>query len=722
MKKVPKTYPFAKIEPKIYRQWEKSGYFAPSQDATKKPFVIIMPPPNANGSLHTGHAVFVTLEDLLTRYHRMKGEPTLWLPGADHAGIQTQVVYEKELKKQGKTRFDLGRKKFYQAVYRFTMKNKKVMENQLRRLGASCDWSRERFTLEPEISRAVIYTFKKMYQDGLIYKGKRIINWCARCSTALSDIEVVYEKKDSQLTYLKYPLATGQGYITVATTRPETMLGDTAIAVHPQDKRYQKLIGQLVIHPFQKRKLPIIADEAVDMDFGTGALKITPAHDPLDFEIAQRHHLEAIEIIDQNRRMTKLAGPLFAGLKTNEAREKVVSELKKLHLIEKQIPYRHAVGVCERCKTIIEPLISEQWFVKIKPLAQKALSAVKRGQIKFYPKRFEKIYFNWLANIKDWCISRQIWWGHRIPVYYCQNCDHIMVEVEKPKKCSRCQSSKIKQDPDTLDTWFSSAQWPFTALGWNQEVDQGGRSQNGDFERFYPTSVMETGWDILFFWVARMIMVGLYATKKPPFKAVVFHGLVRDKDRVKMSKSKGNVIDPLGVVELYGADALRLALVFGTGIGNDIVISEEKIQGFRNFCNKIWNASRFILMNSPSKPKNLEAKKLKLTKEDRWILKELKETTKKVSSALEHYRFHQAAETLYNFFWHKFCDQTIEQAKPRIYGSDEEDKKAAQWVLYKVLEDSLKLLHPFVPFVTEAIWQKMGQKTLLMVEKWPNEK
>jgi valyl-tRNA synthetase len=718
MKEISKHFDF-EDQSKIYDLWEKNGYFKPKVIPGTKPFTIIMPPPNANGSLHIGHAVFVTLEDIMVRYHRMLGVPTLWLPGADHAGIQTQVVYEKELEKRGLSRFDLGREKFYQETYDFTMKNKAVMENQLRKLGASCDWSREHFTLEPEISKSVFLTFKKMYVDGLIYRGKRIINWCPRCGTALSDVEVIYKEKETFLTYIKYPIDGSKEFITVATTRPETMLGDTAVVVNPSDPRYKMLIGKHVLLPLSGRKIPIIGDEVVDKKFGTGAVKVTPAHDPIDFEISQRHDLEVIDVIGKDLKMTAAAGKEFEGLKYNVAREKVVSELKKLGLLVKETKYTHAVGTCERCKSIIEPLISEQWFVKIKPLAEKAIKAVKSGKIIFTPKRYEKVYYNWMENIRDWCISRQIWWGHRIPVYYCQDCNAVMVETEQPKKCN-CGSTNILQDPDTLDTWFSSGQWPFNTLGWNEAVASGEKSKTGDFEKFYPTSVMETGWDILFFWVARMIMLGIYCTGEVPFKEVVLHGLVRDQDRVKMSKSKGNSIDPLGVVEEYGADAIRMALVFGTGIGNDIVVSEDKIKGFRNFSTKIWNASRFIQTNLEDYaivPRGtIESD---FTKEDLWILAEYEKTVKKVTNSLTKHNFHHAAEEIYEFFWHKFCDKTIEDTKSRIYGDNIRSKAAAKWVLHYVLFGSLKLLHPFMPFVTEAIWQNFNEKVPLIGSTWP---
>jgi valyl-tRNA synthetase len=717
MRELQKRFEFQDQE-NIYKMWEEGEYFKPKGHKEKKPFTIIMPPPNANGALHIGHAVFVTLEDIMIRYNRMLQKPTLWLPGSDHAGIQTQVVYEKILKKAGKTRHDFSRDEFYKQTYDFTMESKKTMENQLRKLGASCDWSRNQFPLEPHLYESVIYTFKRLYDDGLIYKGRRIINWCPRCATALSDVEVIHEDMNAKLTYIKYPIKNSDEYITVATTRPETMLGDTAVAVNPNDKRYKKLIGQKAIVPIVNREVLIIADKVVDPKYGTGAVKVTPSHDPNDFELGQKHNLEFIDIINEKRKIKAVGIKEYEGLNTNDARTKIIEELGKLNLIEKTEDIKHAVGTCERCKTIIEPLISDQWFIKIKPLADKAIKAVKSGEIKFHPKRFEKVYLNWMENIHDWCISRQIWWGHRIPVYYCQECNEIMVEIEKPKKC-KCGSTKIEQDPDVLDTWFSSSQWPYMTLGWDKDVQKGTKSKSGDFEQFYPTQVMETGVDILFFWVARMIMMGIYSTNKVPFNDVVLHGLVRDKDRVKMSKSKGNSVDPLGIVDEYGADALRMALVFGTGVGNDIIVSEEKIRGMRNFATKTWNASRFVLMNIDKDSRNIHRDELKLNKNDKWILEETEKTIKKVTKALDTFQFHQAAEAIYDFFWHKFCDKAIENTKKRIYEGSGDDKKTAQWVLYTVLKDSLKMLHPFMPFVTEAIWQEMDSDKPLIISHWP---
>ena len=689
---------------------EKSGFLKANPKSKKKPFTIIMPPPNANGVLHIGHAVFVTLEDIMIRYQRMKGREVLWLPGTDHAGIMTQVVYEKKLAKQKKTRFDLGREEFYKQTYKFSMENKKKVENQLRKLGASCDWSRSKFTLNPKISKAVFYTFKKMYEDGLIYRGKRIINWCPRCQTALSDLEVDHQKRKDPLFYIKY------GPLILATVRPETKFGDTAIAVHPDDKRYKKYINKeiKVKTVLGEVKMKVISDKNIDPEFGTGVVKITPAHDPNDFEIGKRHKLEIRQVIGFDGKMNKKAGK-YVGMKILEAREKIVKELQKMNLIEKiDSNYKHSVAVCERCKTTIEPLISEQWFIKTKKLAAPAIKAVKDKKIEFIPKYFKKTYYHWMENIRDWCISRQIWWGHRIPVWYCQ-CGKKIVAIQKPKFCPKCKNSKLKQDTDTLDTWFSSGQWPFTVFGWPKKTE--------DFKYFYPTTVLETGWDILFFWVARMIMFGIYCTKRIPFHYVYLHGLVRDKDRQKMSKSKGNVIDPLGVIDLYGADALRMALVFGTSPGRDVIISEDKIISQRKFTNKIWNATRFILGqigNSKFQNPKLKIKTQSLTKADKKILKALNKTVKLVTKNLDDFQFHEAAQNAYHFFWHEFCDYYIEESKKQFQTPN--IKYQTSNILLYVLLASLKLLHPFMPFITEEIYQKLpleNKKKCLMVEQWP---
>lgn len=714
MKEIPTRFEFSDQE-KIYEMWERGGYFTPKKDSKKKPFTIIMPPPNANGALHAGHAVFATLEDIMIRYARMQGKEALWLPGADHAGFETQIVYEKKLEKEGRNRFELSREQLYKETLDFTLGNKEIMENQLRKLGASCDWSRKKFTLDPDIIETVYQTFKNLYEDGLIYRGERPVNWCTKHQTALSDLEVKYEEQKDPLYYIKY------GPLTLATVRPETKFGDTAVAVHPDDKRYQKYIGQeLEIETvLGKAKIKVIADEYVDPKFGTGVVKITPAHDPNDFEVAKRHpEIPGPKVaIDQYGKLTEIAGP-YAGMKVAEARQKIVEDMQKKGLIEKiDENYTHTVGKCYKCGNTLEPRIIPQWYVAVnqtgksgKNLAKDALESVRTGKVKFVPKRYEKIYYNWMENIRDWNISRQIVWGIRIPAWYCDCGEVIITKGESPIECPKCKSNKLKQDNDVFDTWFSSGQWPFATLKTTQE---------GDFDYFYPTDVMETAADILFFWVARMIMLGKYETGKEPFHTVVLHGLVRDKDRKKMSKSKGNVVDPLGIVEDYGADALRMALIFGTGVGNDTIVAEEKIRGFRNFATKVWNASRFVLTNLDLKSIEKDAEKVKLTKEDKWILAELNKTTEKVTRALDHYNFHHAAEEIYDFFWHRFCDKCIEDTKKRIYEGSDEEKRAAQYVLYAVLTDSLKLMHPFMPFVTEAVWQNMKEKEALIVSEWP---
>ncbi len=704
-KEIAKTFNHKEAEQQIYKIWEKSGLFSPKINPKQKPYVIIMPPPNAYDQLHIGHALFVAIEDVMIRYHRLKGEPTLWLPGADHAGIASQVFFEKKLKEtKGLTRHDLGREKFNKELFAFLMEKKEIVEYQLRRLGASCDWSRKKFTLDADVSEAVIHTFKKMYDDGLIYRGKRITNWCIRCATVLSDLEVEHKEKSGFLTYIKYPFKSKKGYITVATTRPETLLGDTAIAVNPKDRRYKKLIGQTVLVPLVNREVPIIADMAVGMEFGTGAVKVTPAHDPIDFEIGQRHNLQSIEIIDKDMKMTDEAGK-YKGLKVNAARAQVIKDLAKLSLIEKQKEYQHNVGHCERCKSIIEPILSKQWFVKIKPLADSAIKAVKNGKIKFEPKRFEKVYFNWMENIRDWNISRQLWWGHRIPVYYLKTDREKFVVAKNIAEAEKKLGGKAEQDPDTLDTWFSSGMWPFTALGWPKAT--------ADFKYFYPTTVMETGWDIIFFWVARMIMLGLYCTGKPPFSLVYLNGLVRDKDGKKISKSRGNVIDPLDMVDKYGADALRLGLLMGTAAGNDTSVSEEKIRGYRNFANKIWNATRFVNMMAP---KFIDIKKVKLTNEETKIVKEFDAVSQKITEYMDKYQLPKAGEVLYDYFWHTFCDKCIEQLKPKL---TEKSNNSAAAVLHYILKNSLIMLHPFVPFATEAAWEINYKKDgLLLGQKW----
>ncbi|MDP3014833.1 MAG: valine--tRNA ligase [bacterium] len=708
-----KPYNPKEVEDGIYELWEKSGFFNPdnlpiskTKNLKPKTFSIIMPPPNANGSLHFGHALFIALEDLMIRYQRMRGKKTLWLPGADHAGFETQVVFDKKLEKEGRNRFQISRDELYREMMEFTLSNKKVMENQLRKLGASCDWSREKFTLDPDIISKTQDTFIDLHKKGLVYRGERLVNWCIKHQTSLSDIETdSVEKKDS-LYYIKY------GPLTVATVRPETIFGDTAVAVNPKDKRYKNLIGKEIEVDvvIGKLKLKVIADDFVDPKFGTGAVKVTPAHDPNDFEIWQRHKNEIEgprEVINQFGKMSVKAKE-FEGLKISEARKLIVEKLKEKGLIEKiDESYNHAVAVCYKCQNILEPRLLPQWFVKIEPLAKPAIQAVKSGKIKFVPKRFEKVFFHWMKNIRDWNISRQIIWGIRIPAWFCE-CGEIIVQKEKPKKCAKCSGNKIKQDPDVFDTWFSSGQWPYLALGY---------PNSKDYKTFYPTDVMETGWDILFFWVARMIMLGIYRTGKIPFRYVYLHGLVRDKDRQKMSKSKGNVIDPLGVAGIYGADAVRMSLITSAAAGNDPVISEDKIRGYRNFATKIWNISRFVLMNYDSK---FEKIKPKFTKEDRKNLKNLKTIHKKITKDIENFKFHIAAHNIYHYIWHTFADKILENSKPRLRSENIIERATAFKVNFEILFVSLKLLHPFMPFITEEIYQNLPikNKKLLMIEKW----
>jgi valyl-tRNA synthetase len=727
-----KRYKHQEFEAKIYEQWEKQGYFTPEIDRSKKPFCIIMPPPNANGALHIGHAMFVTIEDILIRWQRMLGSSTLWLPGADHAGILTQVVFERELEKQGKTRHDLGREEFIERCLEFTLKNKEIMYNQFRLLGASCDWTRERFTLDKDVSEIVFQTFFRLYNDGLVYRDWRMISWCPRCQTALSDLEVNYKEEKSKLWYIKYPLEDGSGFVVVATTRPETMLGDTAVAVHPDDQKYKPLVGKKVILPLMNRLIPIVADEIVDPEFGTGAVKVTPAHDPDDFELGEKHNLEKIQVIGFDAKMTEQAGD-FAGLEVLEARQEVIKKLEEQGLIEKIENYTHRVGHCERCKTIIEPLISLQWFISMKPLAEKAIEAVKQGETAIIPRRFNKVYFQWLENIRDWCISRQLWWGHRLPIWYCgfkglselqkimnpelldkhaSGCGEVFVGQKPPTSCPKCKGTDFVQDPDTFDTWFSSGQWPYSTLGYPDKED---------YLYFYPTSVMETGYDILFFWVARMMMLGLYATKKVPFKTIFLHGMVRDVFGKPMSKSRPETcIDPSDTIKQHGTDALRMALVYGTSAGRDVVVTEEKIIAMRNFANKVWNAARFIFLMAENE--NWKIDSLSGNEEDKAILAKNKELIKSITSDLNKYRFGQALEKIYQFFWHEFCDQYLEQSKKR--------SKEALPVLLNILVSNLKLLHPFAPFVTEAIYRVFREKLPdhplfdskhLIVSSWPLE-
>ena len=706
----------------IYNLWEKSGYFNPDKLPSyhKKPFTIIMPPPNANGTLHFGHALFVALQDTMIRFHRLIGRKTLWLPGADHAGFETQIVFDKKLEKEGRNRFKIPREKLWQEMLEFTHKNQEIMESQLRQLGASCDWSRKKFTLGKDIIQKTQESFVNFYKEGLIYRGSRTINWCPKHQTALSDLEVKHIEKKSLLYYIKY------GPLIIATVRPETRFGDTALAVHPKDKRYKKYIGQAIEVDtlIGKTKLKVIADLAVQPEFGTGVVKITPAHDSNDFETGQRHQLEIKQVIDRFGRLNELAGS-YQGLKTEEARQKVVEDLQKAGLISRiDENYTNQLAVCYKCNTPIEPLVMPQWFMKMPELAKPAIQAIKQKKIKFIPSRFEKTCLHWLNNIRDWNISRQIIWGIRIPAWFCQKCDCVEVSLKPPKLCPNCQSEKLYQDPDVLDTWFSSGQWPFLALGFNKSSDSSkskikNQKSKTDFEKFYPTDVMETGYDIIFFWVCRMIMLGLKQTGKIPFYYVYLNGMVRDKDRQKMSKSKGNVIDPLGVAEIYGADAIRMSLMMGNSPGVDLAVSEDKIRGCRNFGTKIKNAAKFVLMHYNSELKT----KPRFSQEDKRQLQEIKKLKQIIRREMEAFGFHQAAFKIYHYFWHTFADKIIESAKPRLKTPKSlSDQAACQETLLIILYESIKILHPFMPFVTEEIYQQLPEKIkkqkLLIIEPW----
>lgn len=701
MKELSKSYSPEEIESRWYGFWSERGLFRAEVNPNGNPFCIVIPPPNVTGSLHMGHALNATLQDILVRWKRMLGYKTLWLPGTDHAGIATQNVVERKIEKEGTNRHSLGRDAFIEKVWQWKAEYGGRIIHQLKKLGASCDWSRERFTLDEGLSRAVREVFVRLYKDGLIYRASRLINWCPRCSTALSDLEVEHEEVDGTLTYIKYPLSDKSGYITVATTRPETMLGDTAVAVNPKDIRYKDLIGKTLRLPLTDREIPIISDEAVDPEFGTGAVKVTPAHDFNDEEIGRRHSLASIKVIDESAKMTPEAGKKYQGLDRYEARKKVIEDLKGLGLIEKISPYRHSVGHCYRCKSTIEPLSTPQWYVKIKPLAEPAIEAVRNGSIRIIPEGWINSYYSWMENIKDWCISRQIWWGHRIPVWYCLDCDELVVDTETPKKCPKCGGSSLRQDEDVLDTWFSSALWPFSTLGWPNETE--------DLRTFYPTSVLVTAFDILFFWVARMIMMALRFMKDVPFKDVYIHAIVRDEEGQKMSKSKGNVIDPLVIIEKYGADAFRFTLAAFAAQGRDIRFSTERVEGYRHFINKLWNAVRFISLSASTNS-------MPTTLAGRWIESRLSATISEVNNALNEYRFNDAARAIYSFIWHEFCDWYIEAAKTEP--SLETTKR-----LTEVLDSALRLLHPFMPFVTEELWQIISERggQSIMVAPYPTE-
>ncbi len=712
------TYQPRDVESRWYEWWESQGYFTPRIDYSQKPFVIIMPPPNVTGELHMGHALFVAVEDLLIRWRRMQGYPTLWLPGADHAGIAGQWVVERELLAEGLTRHDLGREKFLERVWDWMNRYRGRIREQLRILGASCDWTRFRFTMDPGPSRAVRTAFKRLYDKGLIYRGERLINWCPRCMTALSDLEVDHEEVDSKLWFIRYPIEGSDRSIEVATTRPETMLGDTGIAVHPDDPRYRDLVGKTAILPILGRRLAIVADAAVDPEFGTGAVKVTPAHDFNDFEIAQRHGLPAVNILNPDGTLNDNAGP-YAGMPNTEARWRIVEQLDREGYLVRVEDYRHSVGRCQRCGTVVEPMISKQWFVKMEPLARPAIEVARNGTVRFVPERFTSVYLHWLENVRDWCISRQLWWGHRIPVWYCGDCGELTVTDEETlERCGHCGGTNIEQDPDVLDTWFSSGLWPFSTLGWPDETE--------DLRYFYPGSVMETGYDILFFWVARMVFLGLEFMGDVPFYTVYLHGTVRDEAGQRMSKTKGNVIDPTDVTEQYGSDALRFTLLTLAGPGTDMKLSLPRVEANRNFANKIWNATRFTLRALASGPvataadgAPLPPDRTSMSLADRWILSRLQRVTGEVTELMERYQFHEAGRQLYEFLWSEFCDWYIEASKVAL-AEDGARAQAARQTLATVLEQALRLLHPFMPFVTEELWQRLPHAgESVMIAPWP---
>ena len=700
--KLTNKYNPKEFEEKIYENWEKNGYFKPSMDKSKESFCIVMPPPNVTGKLHMGHALDDTLQDILIRYKRMCGYNTLWIPGTDHSAIATEVkVVEKMKKEEGLTKADITREQFLERAWAWTKEYGGTIQKQQRKLGCSCDWDRSRFTMDQGLSEAVLEQFVNLYKKGLIYKGTRMINWCPSCHTSLSDAEVEFEEEASHLWHIKYKIKDEDRYIVVATTRPETMLGDTAVAVHPDDERYKDLVGKTCILPIMNKEIPIIADEFVDREFGTGCVKITPAHDMNDYQAGLKHNLEIVEVFDDNSIMGDLV-PEYKGLTTLEARKLIVKKLEDLGNLLKIEDYTHNVGKCYRCHNTVEPRISEQWFVKMKELAEPAIKAVKEDDIRFIPKRYEKTYFNWMENIQDWCISRQLWWGHRIPAYYCDKCGHINVSKTAPEKCEKCGSTELHQDEDSLDTWFSSALWPFSTLGWPHYTE--------DLKTFYPTNVLVTGYDIIFFWVARMIFSGLESMKAKPFSDVFIHGIVRDSQGRKMSKSLGNGIDPLEVIDKYSTDALRFSLILGISAGNDIKYMPEKLEQASNFANKLWNAAKFVLMNLEGVgdlPKIEDINLSDLEYEDKWILSKLNTITKEINENLDNYELGVATQKIYDFIWNEFCDWYIEIVKTRLYSDNEQSKKLAQITLNTVLMNSLKLLHPIMPFVTEEIYTKL---------------
>jgi len=708
---IEKTYDPAKVEEKTYRRWLEKDYFHAEVDPAKEPYCIVIPPPNITGQLHMGHALNNTLQDILIRFRRMQGYNTLWLPGTDHASIATEVKIVEKMAEEGLTKEDVGREEFLRRAWKWKEEYGGRIVEQLKKLGSSCDWKRERFTMDEGLSKAVLEVFIRLYEKGLIYRGERIINWCPCCGTSLSDAEVEYEEKEGSFWHIKYPVVGSDAYLEIATTRPETMLGDTAVAVHPDDERYKDLVGKKVMLPLMNREIPIIADEYVQREFGTGALKVTPAHDPNDFEIGLRHNLEMINVMNPDATINENGGK-YAGLDRYEARKQVVKDLEELGLLVKVMPHHHNVGACYRCNTVIEPRVSRQWFVKMKPLAEPAIEAVKNGTIKFVPEHFSKIYFNWMENIQDWCISRQLWWGHRIPAYYCDDCGHVTVAQEAPAVCPKCGSTRIRQDEDVLDTWFSSALWPFSTLGWPEKTPE--------LEYFYPTSVLVTAYDIIFFWVARMIFSGLEQMGREPFRYVLIHGLVRDALGRKMSKSLGNGIDPLDVIDKYGTDALRYALTVGTSPGHDLRFSDEKLEASRNFANKVWNAFRFVMMNFDENADFTKVDRNRFTTADKWILSRINTVAREVTENLERFELGIALQKIYDFIWDEFCDWYIELVKPRLYDQEAPGRLEALYVLNEVLKNAMKLLHPFMPFITEEIYSHLiTPDESIMISRWP---
>ena len=708
-KELNKVYEPQAVEAEIYKMWQEGGYFHAERDEHRKPFTIVMPPPNVTGQLHMGHAMDATLQDSIIRFKRMQGYNALWIPGVDHAGIATQIKVEEELRKEGLTRYDLGREKFLERVWDWKNRFGNRIVEQQKKLGSSCDWDRARFTMDEGCSKAVREVFVSLYEKGLIYKGSRIVNWCPRCVTALSDAEVEYVDKPGHLWHIRYPLEDGSGEVIVATTRPETMLGDSGVCVNPNDERYKSIVGKNVILPLLNKPIPVVADDYAEMEFGTGCVKMTPAHDPNDFEVGLRHNLEVIRVLDDEGKVNSLGGK-YEGMDRYEARKAIVADLEEQGYLVKVEDYAHNVGTCSRCHNDVEPIISAQWFVKMKPLAEKAIEVVKEGETRFVPDRFTKTYLNWMENVRDWCISRQLWWGHQIPAWTCADCGHITVSREDACKCEKCGSTRIERDPDVLDTWFSSALWPFETLGWPEKTQ--------DLDYFYPTDVLVTGYDIIFFWVARMIFSGCEHTGKAPFHTVLIHGLVRDDKGRKMSKSLGNGIDPLEMIDKYGCDALRMNMVTGNSPGNDTRFYVERCEAMRNFANKLWNASRYVLMNLgedfvPQLPQELEIA-------DKWVLSKLNTLIAEVTDNMERYELGIAVQKIYDFIWDTYCDWYIELTKARLYSEDAQRKDTALQVLVYVLDQTLRLLHPFMPFITEEIWQSLPMReSALIVAKWP---